>query len=543
MDDLKLAEWCQLRGVQVKPPTVAAGVQVVASERSFHPVRDYLDTLWPDGEARLDTWLTTYLRVENSPYTRAVGRAWMISAVARVRQPACKADHALILEGMQGVGKSKTARIIAVMTEWFADDIADLGTKDSAQDLRGKWIIELGELTALRRNEVERVKAFMSRSTDHYRSSYGRRSQDFPRLCVFIGSTNADIYLGDATGGRRFWPVKVGRIDLGALQRDIGQLWPEAGAAIRPTWLQQAVDELFTAEHLPEGPLLVLIEDATGSGKTEAGDLVVQRLIALGRAHGLYAALPTTATADAAFARKKEVIAKLYGSGADPQITLAHSRATTREALRIRYKTRAKMEKGDPGCLEWTAQSSKRALLADIGVGTIDRALLGALRTRHATVRLAGLYGKLLLVDEVHAYDDYMQGLLKRLLRHQASLGQHVALMSATLPSRMRETLVAAFIKGAGWSNLPAYRLPRERYPALHIVHRDGVIHREPEQPPEYRPAPVRFEPVYDEASVVGRIVAWSKAGRCVLCAVGSQYGGRGGACLRHPAGQAGCIC
>ena len=278
-----------------------------------------------------------------------------------------------------------------------------------------------------------------------------------------------------------------------------------------------AVDELFTAEHLPEGTLLVLIEDATGSGKTEAGDLVVQRLVALGRAHGLYAALPTTATADAAFARKKEVIAKLDRSGADPQITFAYGRATTREALRVRYKTRAEMEKGDPGCLEWTAQSSKRALLADIGVGTIDQALLGALRTRHATVRLAGLYGKLLLVDEVHAYDDYMQELLKRLLRHQASLGQHVALMSATLPSRMRETLVAAFVKGAGWSNLPAYRLPRERYPALHIVHRDGVIHREPEQPPEYRPAPVRFEPVHDEASVVGRIVAWSKAGRCVL--------------------------
>jgi predicted P-loop ATPase len=119
------------------------------------------------------------------------------------------------------------------MTEWFADEIADLGSKDSAQDLRGQWIIELGELSAMRRGEVERVKAFMSRSTDHYRPSYGRRSQDFPCQCVFIGSTNADTYLADETGNQRFWPVKVGRINLKTLRQDVGQLWAEADAAYR----------------------------------------------------------------------------------------------------------------------------------------------------------------------------------------------------------------------------------------------------------------------------------------------------------------------
>ena len=291
----------------------------------------------------------------------------------------------------------------------------------------------------------------------------------------------------------------------------------DGGPPPRATWLQQAVDELFTPEQLPDGPLLVLIEDATGSGKTEAGDLVAQRLIALGRAHGLYAALPTTATADAAFVRKKEVVRRFFAPKAHAQVTLAHGRSSSRERLRARYRTRAELEQGDPGCLEWTARSSKRALLADVGVGTIDQALLGALKARHATVRLAGLHGKLLLVDEVHAYDDYMRQPLERLLRHQASVGQNIVLMSATLPSRLRDELVAAFRAGAGWPDDAAPTLPRDRYPALHVVHRGGVIHRGPDRPPEHRPTPVRFEAVRAEEDIFRRIAGWAGGGRCVL--------------------------
>ena len=116
---------------------------------------------------------------------------------------------------------------------WFADEISDLGSKDSAQDLRGKWIIELAELSAMKRGDIERTKAFMSRAIDHYRPSYGRRSQDFPRQCVFAGTTNADTYLGDETGNRRFWPVKVGHIDLAGLREVRDQLWAEAVAAFK----------------------------------------------------------------------------------------------------------------------------------------------------------------------------------------------------------------------------------------------------------------------------------------------------------------------
>ena len=231
---------------------------MVARDIMHHPVRERLNGLKWDGTARLDSWLTDYLGVEPATgydaeksqahrYTSEVGLRWLISAVARVYQPGCKADHCLILEGPQGVGKSTAAATLALEDAWFADEIADLGTKDSAQDLRGKWIIELGELSALKRGEIERVKAFMSRKVDHYRPSYGRRSQDFPRQCVFIGITNADAYLGDETGGRRFWPVKVGKIDLEKLKADREQLWAEAVAAYRAGekwWLDKATEAL-----------------------------------------------------------------------------------------------------------------------------------------------------------------------------------------------------------------------------------------------------------------------------------------------------------
>ena len=130
--------------------------------------------------------------------------------------------------------------------DWFADEISDLGSKDRAQDLCAKWIIELAELSALKRGDIERVKAFMSRSVDHYRPSYGRRSQDFPRQCVFAGTTNADAYLADETGNRRFWPVRVGAIDLAALERNRDQLWAEAVVAYRAGetwWLDRGLEQ------------------------------------------------------------------------------------------------------------------------------------------------------------------------------------------------------------------------------------------------------------------------------------------------------------
>jgi predicted P-loop ATPase len=170
--------------------------------------------------------------VPASELVRAIGRKVLVSAVARVERPGCKVDHMLILEGPQGTLKSKALRALAG-DAWFTDQIADLGTKDSSQDLKGVWLVEISELSAIRPGEVEKVKAYISRQVDHYRPSYGRHSIDVPRQNVFVGTTNDAEYLSDSTGGRRFWPICCTNIDVEALARDRDQLWAEAVARFK----------------------------------------------------------------------------------------------------------------------------------------------------------------------------------------------------------------------------------------------------------------------------------------------------------------------
>jgi putative DNA primase/helicase len=246
-DDLAATDWLQGVGVGVGSGIVREAVQLVAYETRFHPVLEWLETLEWDGVKRLDTWLSTYLGVPESALASAIGRKFLISAVARVQKPGCKVDHVLILEGQQGAWKSRTLRAL-VGDDWFTDQIADLGTKDSCQDLRGVWIVELSELSAIRPGEVEKVKAYLSRQVDHYRPSYGRRTIDVPRQCVFIGTTNTSEYLSDSTGNRRYWPVTTTKLDFDAIARDRGQLWAEAVAAFHagePWWFED--DELRRA--------------------------------------------------------------------------------------------------------------------------------------------------------------------------------------------------------------------------------------------------------------------------------------------------------
>jgi putative DNA primase/helicase len=226
-DDLAATEWLQEQGIHVGSRVAHEAAQLVAYENRFHPVVEWLESLEWDQQARLETWFTTHLGVPASPIANAFGHKFLVSAVARVERPGCKVDHMPILEGIQGMLKS-TALQTLVGDEWFADQIADLGTKDSAQDLRGKWVIELSELSAIRPHQVESVKAYVSRRVDHYRPSYGRRSADFPRQTVFVGTTNAKEFLSDGTGGRRFWPVQCTKIDMPAIIRDREQLWAEA---------------------------------------------------------------------------------------------------------------------------------------------------------------------------------------------------------------------------------------------------------------------------------------------------------------------------
>jgi predicted P-loop ATPase len=168
------------------------------------------------------------LGVEDTAYARAVGARWLISGVARIYRPGVKADCCLILEGPQSTRKSTALKTLA--GPYFTDELADLGSKDSALLTRGVWIIELSELDTLSRSEVSRIKAFMSRTTDRFRPPYGKRLIESPRQCVFAGTVNHSAYLRDDTGGRRFWPVTCASIDIDRLARDRDQLWAEAKA-------------------------------------------------------------------------------------------------------------------------------------------------------------------------------------------------------------------------------------------------------------------------------------------------------------------------
>ena len=206
---------------------VGRGIQTVARENPFHPVRDYLNALNWDGTPRLDIWLPTYLGVEDSQYVRAIGSRFLISAVARVFNPGCQVDHMLILEGPQGILKSSALQVLA--GSWFTDRISRLGGKDSSMEVAGVWLIEMSELDALTKATNSAIKSFVTRRHDRFRPPYGKHVVDQPRQCVFTGSINpTGGYLKDPTGARRFWPVTCGVIDLEALVRDRDQLWAEA---------------------------------------------------------------------------------------------------------------------------------------------------------------------------------------------------------------------------------------------------------------------------------------------------------------------------
>jgi predicted P-loop ATPase len=248
--DVEAATWLQHRDIDVTPTMVAQAVDLAARDNSFHPVREYLESLVWDRNSRLDQWLTYYLGAEpdvmdegseiseaqrlfygQSSYLKAIGRLWLISAVARIFLPGCKADCALILEGPQG--KRKSTAINTLANPWFADELSEFGSKESAILIAGVWIVELAELSALHRSDIERAKSYISRKTDHYRPVWGRRWIDQPRQCVFAGTTNSHEYLNDPTGARRWWPVKCGNIDIETLAADRDQLWAEAVVAFR----------------------------------------------------------------------------------------------------------------------------------------------------------------------------------------------------------------------------------------------------------------------------------------------------------------------
>lgn len=232
-DDAQLISYIDLNYGNFSARNYDIAVSKVADDRSYHPIREYLDALpkW-DGIKRVDTLLIDYLGAENTKYVRAVTRKTLCAAIARVKHPGCKFDTMLVLCGPQGKGKSTL--ISKLSMEWFSDSMQLSETKDktAAEKLQGYWVLEIGELAGLRKAEVETLRGFLSRQNDIYRASFGRRATPHPRQCIFIGTTNAENgYLRDTTGNRRFWPVKTpgcGAVASWKLSyEEVQQIWAE----------------------------------------------------------------------------------------------------------------------------------------------------------------------------------------------------------------------------------------------------------------------------------------------------------------------------
>lgn len=227
--------WLQRASINIQSKVSAEAILVVAADASFHPVRDYLGRLRWDKVPRIDMWLVDHLGAEDTLLHRAFASRWLISLVARVMQPGCQADCALIFESRQGLGKSTALRALA--GEWFTDHLPDLTNKDAMQQIQGIWIVEIAELDSLRRAETHRIKSFLSARVDRFRPPFGRLPANFPRQCGFAGTVNpgANGYLRDETGARRFWTVACAtewdgedKADTSALAVMRDQLWAEA---------------------------------------------------------------------------------------------------------------------------------------------------------------------------------------------------------------------------------------------------------------------------------------------------------------------------
>jgi len=210
-------------------------VIALADEHKVNPLCSYFKRNRWDGVKRLDNWLHTYLGAKSDAYIRAIGRKWLISAVARAMTPGCQADHMLILEGQQGIGKSRALRALGgpFYIEYSEGFKTGNGQKDMVSNIMGKVIVELSELATMRRSDIESLKAILTTNIDVARLSYERYTKSYPRTCVFAGTTNEirKEYISDSTGARRFWPVHCAEVQpmkVDKLADDAPMLWAEA---------------------------------------------------------------------------------------------------------------------------------------------------------------------------------------------------------------------------------------------------------------------------------------------------------------------------
>lgn len=231
-DDANLRLWLEKHYGITGKEKVADALTATLTRHSYHPIRDYLNGLTWDGTPRLERLVIDYIGADDNDLTRTMTRKHFTAAVARVFEPGCKYDYCLVLTGPEGAGKSTLFSKMG--GQWFNDSITTTEGKEGMEQLRRAWIIEMGELAGIKRSEVENVKAFLSKKVDIYRAAYGRHTTDYPRQCVFCGTTNEALFLKGDTGNRRFWVILIEphlrkhRKWQTALDRDRDQLWAEA---------------------------------------------------------------------------------------------------------------------------------------------------------------------------------------------------------------------------------------------------------------------------------------------------------------------------
>lgn len=299
VDSLRIAMYMQgvLKLHKMTDEMVQKGVVVYASLNRRNEPKEWMESLKWDGSPRVDKFLTDALGAPHSMYTRAVSKNFWIGMVARIYIPGCQLDNMVVLEGPQGIGKTRALR--AIGGRWYAEASSSVQDKDFYLALQGKLLIEIGELESFSKADVTKIKGAITCLNDRFRTPYDRSSQDHPRQCVFAGTTNENQWIKDQTGARRFWPIRCDLIDVEYIHKHRDQLFAEAVARFKEkeTWyempesttkeqddrrLADAWEEIVSpwlADHL-EGVSLAQVADECVGIKMESFNMQDQKRLA-----------------------------------------------------------------------------------------------------------------------------------------------------------------------------------------------------------------------------------------------------------------------
>lgn len=387
--------------------------------------------------------------------------------------------------------------------------------------LSGESIDEIRKIIQLSRKERRSI-------LDHFKK-YSWHIAGLVTICDWIGSGETFKYNSEESDLRIYYENALKVAEEAVIKAEItsskvssvsgfAHLFPDY--VNTPTPLQKICNEI----DIPDGPQLWILEDVTGSGKTEAAMTLVSRILSSGGGEGCFIALPTMATSNAMYERMASVYNLLFDQNEKPSLVLSHGSRHLSETFRNSYRdtyvnlpddieeTDEERQEGIVHCAQWLADSSKKSLLADCGVGTVDQILLAGLPVRYQDLRIFGMCRKVIVIDEVHAYDAYMLRLLENILSYQASIGSSIILLSATLPQKVRKRLAESFTKGLG---VEQFSLERREFPLITVVGKQTVFEKPSETRKELNRS-VKVEFLHDTESVENLITEKALSGNCV---------------------------